>query len=397
MRRGTWHQFGHQSQRMVIEQLDHGNGVGVIISPRDLAQNSAITYSQQYRDRGAHVLVDPQFYVPNYTNKNLSSYGIDAYRQSVSQLHQLGNHQFAGLAQQLESINRACAVSGVISPAIPYEAGRPDIARINEELFNIAKQVGDTIGVPTYATVVLGDSTTASQSTMSYALSQATALQCNGWYFSFEFEPVRIPNQLEAVYRCGVACLTLACTGKPVMHAFAGPMALLSFGFGATGAAIGHYQNLWHFNRGRWVSSDDQGGGGGNAPSRLFSKVLWGTVVYPDETVRFSPALRQRIFTPSPYAPSLTTPAPWPRHTSNKHLIYVIGTTATEIAAIGNPRSSITTAQSILRDAVDLHSQIASPSQPLRDGTNSYQTNWLAAITRLVTDNSSDYDYLDLL
>ena len=45
MRRGTWHQCGDRSQKMVIEQLKKGVGVGVIISPRDVPQHKAIGYS----------------------------------------------------------------------------------------------------------------------------------------------------------------------------------------------------------------------------------------------------------------------------------------------------------------------------------------------------------------
>ena len=92
-----------------------------------------------------------------------------------------------------------------------------------------------------------------------------------------------LPSVRETVRRCCVAGLTLACTGKPVLHAYAGPMGLLSFGFGATGVAIGHSQNLWKFTRDRWMPAASQGGGG-DAPARFFSKALWGTIIYPDET-----------------------------------------------------------------------------------------------------------------
>ena len=36
MRRGAWHQCGYNSQRLVIEQIQIGAGLGVIISSRDL-------------------------------------------------------------------------------------------------------------------------------------------------------------------------------------------------------------------------------------------------------------------------------------------------------------------------------------------------------------------------
>ena len=77
-------------------------------------------------------------------------------------------------------------------------------------------------------------------------------------------------------------------------------MGLLSFGFGSTGAAVGHSQNLWKFSRDRWEPPVEQGGGG-NAPPRFFSSALWGTIVYPDETALLSNELRAQILTPSQF------------------------------------------------------------------------------------------------
>ena len=56
MQRGAWHQFGDRSQRLVLEQLQAGVGVGAIISTRDLAMPNAADYAQRYRALGAHCL-----------------------------------------------------------------------------------------------------------------------------------------------------------------------------------------------------------------------------------------------------------------------------------------------------------------------------------------------------
>lgn len=58
MRRGSWHQCGDKSQKLVKEELQSGVGVGVIISPRDLSFPNAVGYSNEYRDLGAAVLID---------------------------------------------------------------------------------------------------------------------------------------------------------------------------------------------------------------------------------------------------------------------------------------------------------------------------------------------------
>ena len=52
MRRGPWHQFGDRSQKLALEQLEQGTGVGVILSPRDLQTHNANNYAQQYHALG---------------------------------------------------------------------------------------------------------------------------------------------------------------------------------------------------------------------------------------------------------------------------------------------------------------------------------------------------------
>ena len=287
MRRGPWHQFGDRSQKLVIEQLQQGSGVGVVLSPRDLARNNAIEYAQRYHGLNAHVLIDQQFYVPDFTNPNLNSYPMSHCRTAAAQLHQIADPDLAALATELYAVNNELSADGLIAPALVYEAGRPDIVQLNRRLFTAAKQAGNSLGIPTYATVILGRSATSSDQTMNAILSQATALNSDGFYYGFEFSPERIPSSREFVSRCCAAGLVLACTGLPVLHAYAGPMALLSLAFGATGSAIGHSQNLWQFTPSRWATSTGQGGGG-KAPPRFFSSSLWGTIVYPDEVAQLT-------------------------------------------------------------------------------------------------------------
>ena len=113
--------------------------------------------------------------------------------------------------------------------------------------------------------------------------------------------------------------MTLACTGRPVLHAYAGPLGLLSFGFGASAVGIGHSQNLWKFTRVRWQPTVAQGGGG-DAPPRFFSTALWGTIIYPDETIQLSVNLRTQILTQSPFSAPVASNVEWTRWDSGKHL-----------------------------------------------------------------------------
>lgn len=398
MRRGAWHQCGHNSQLLVQEQLQAGHGVGVVLSPRDLSEANATTYAHVYRALGADVLVDPQFYVPDFTNANLGTYALSQFRTSVASLHQISDGDLIELTNRLRDLNSALNTTAVVAPAVLYEAGRPDIAELNARLFLAAKQVGADLGRPTYATVGLAQSATSSTPTVEAALAAATAfgVEADGWYYAFEFADERLPSSRDAVFRCCAAGLALAITGKPVLHAYAGPMGLLSFGFGSTGAAVGHSQNLWKFSRDRWEPPAEQGGGG-NAPPRFFSSALWGKIVYPDETALLSNELRAQILTPSAFCTQVMANVAWGRWDAGKHLVCVLATLFDQISGNTNARANALSAITRLDGVLALHAAVNAEGLTLRDDADCYQANWRLALVDLLAQRSADFDYLDLL
>lgn len=396
MQRGVWHQCGNRSQKLVEEQLKQGAGVGVVLSPRDLGRDNAIAYSKSYRKAGAEVLIDHQFYVPDFTNTQLGSYPISDFRQNISALNKISDQDLINFKNELRTDHAALNASAVLAPAVVYEAGRTDIVTLNSRLFGAAKEVAAELQIPIYATVVLGRSVTSSDQTMQSMLSQATALNTDGWYFGFEFEDERIPSTREAVRRCCVAGLTLACTGRPVLHAYAGPMGLLSFGFGATGIGIGHNQNLWKFTRDRWAPPSGQGGGG-DAPPRYFSKALWGTIVYPDETSQLPVAVRNQIISPSPFSSQVAAGLTWNRWDAGKHLVYVLAQQFSSMANETDPQKNAKLAIDILDNALTIHAVIQKNTVFLTDRTNNYQANWKLALEDLLKENKADYEFLELM
>jgi hypothetical protein len=399
VRRGVWHQLGDRSQRLVREQLAAGNGVGVIVSPRDLSLGNAARYAEAYRGSGASVLCDQQFYLPEFSNAHLDSYPTSRQRVSVSDLMQIDAPQLAQLRDDLRVVSETLAVDGILAPAVLYQAGRTDLWRLNERLLTAAREVGAALGKPTYATVVLGRSATSSDQTLGPVLEQVTGLASDGWYFGFEFEPERVPSDRAAMKRCCAAILTLACTGRPVLHAFAGMMAPLSIGAGATGAAIGHSQNLWRFSPERWQPATGQGGGG-DAPPRFFSRALWGTIIHPDEIAQLDAGLRGRVITPSGFSGPVTAnpPQPWSRWDAHKHLLAIIGVELTRLSAMGQARLSANAVVQLLADAVAVHADIRRTTGiVLADGTSLYQDNWRAAMEDVLRDHAGNYEYLEML
>ena len=399
MKHGAWHQCGDKSQRMVEEQLRAGHGVGVVLSPRDLKADALGDFAVTYRGLGADVIIDPQFYVPDFSNKNLQTYPISKFRQSVSDLHQISDPELNELAAELEAWTRTVQASAVVAPAVLYEAGRPEIVQLNARLFKAAKSVGNAIGVPTYATVGLAKSVTAALKTVTDALNAATALQPDGWYYAFEFKDERIPSARDAVYRCCEAGLTLAATGQPVLHAYGGPMGLLSFGFGAAGVGIGHSQNLWKFTRDRWEPPTAPTKRK-TPPPRFFSQSLWGTIVHPDETAQLSATLRSAVLTPStPFCGPVHANPPriWKGWDAKKHMLCVMAQTFATLAKSKTARTAATVAVKQLKDAVALHDRIKQARLRLKDNTDAYQENWRLALTDLLKNRGADFDYLELL
>jgi hypothetical protein len=253
----------------------------------------------------------------------------------------------------------------------------------------------DAIGIPTYGTVVLGHSATTADVAQGI-LSSATALNADGWYYGFEFDAQeRLPTDVEAVYRYCTAGLTLACTGKAVLHACAGPLANISYGAGARGVGIGIWQNLWGFTRSKFQQTTGQGGGG-DAPPRYFSAPLWGTIVHPDEMLQFSPGLHSQVIQHSPYSQNLAAGITWPKREASKHLVHIIASATDPLAQMVNARQAMKAAVAALVSASALHTAIKTAGVQLRDNTDSYQSPWAAAGTRLLAQNVDDYDWLEL-
>lgn len=403
IKRGAWHQCGNQSQVLIREQLKNQVGVGVIMSPRDLAYHNAQSYARDYHGYGADVIFDPQFYVPDFKKEWKENYPTDDVRASVGTLHQ-NPSDVDKVARAIEKANRDLGSAAVLAPAVVYESGRPEIHEVNALLFAAAAKAGDAIGVPTLATVVIGTSAKGSESEVSSILAHATSLRAAGAYLACEFEEDRIPSDPQVIERFGRACLTLATSGWRVIHACAGPMALLSLGLGAVGAAIGPDQNLWQFDRGRWEPKEG-GGGGGKAPPRFFSGSLWGTMVCPDELDQLDARVLERVMTHTPFSQALARAAKpslvaWGKGESKRHMVHVVASKVAALAAFPTARECARAAVAHLTSAEALHAEIANLRLPIplkTESKNTYQTVWRRVAEKILVKRADDYSYLELL
>ena len=396
MQRGAWHQLGWQHQKLVIEQLQNGAGVGVILSPRDLSYAKAQEYVDEYLANNASVVIDPQWFIPGFSNRQLEDYPTADLRSSVTTLATISDAEMIRLRGALVAENRALKTNALIAPAVLYAAGRNDVVQLNRRLHLVACDAAAELGIPCYGTAFLGESITNSGQLVESTLSAVTSLSCDGWYFGFEFPAERIPSATDTVYRCLAAALLLVQTGKPVLHAYAGPLGILAFASGCTAAAAGPSQKQWRFCPERWEDASGSGGNG-RAPARYFSETLWGTIVFPDETALLPAAFVQQIYTPSPFASS-PPPATWSKTDATKHLIYTICKGIERISAITSPTACRQSVVALLDRAVQLHTSIRnSYGIELKDDSAGYQANWRSALTILEQNHQDDFDFLEML
>lgn len=394
MRRGAWHQLGWNQQRLVLEQLQHGAGAGVVISPRDLKLHLAADYAAQYRECNASVLFDPQWHRPEFSNEWLQSYPTCDLRGSLPTLNNMTDDTLRRLKEGLVEENRQLNTDAVIAPAIMYAAGRPEIIKINSKLHSAARGAADELGIPCYATAFLQESVTASMEVLETVMSSVTSLTCDGWYFAFDFPDERIPSSRALVYRCLRACLLLALSGRPVLHAYAGPMGLLSIASGCAAAACGADQTQWRLCIERWEPPIESGGDF-TAPPRYFSRSLWGTIVVPDELSLLPHAIQRRILHSSPFA---TVPLAygWDRTAARKHNLYTMCAGTAEAAAPMNLRESRQITDGILNAAVQLYMEIMEDYHlNPKDGAAAYQANWRGALEDLWGNHPDDFDFID--
>lgn len=342
------------------------------------------------------MLVDFQFYAPSFSNANLDSYPIGRHRSEITNLVRASEHDLSAVKASLRTSLNQIGVSGIIAPAMVYEAAREDIVQLNHKLFRVARELGSELSLPVYASVVLGASVVDSDTTMLSVLSHATSLNCDGWYFAFEFGAERIPSNVDHLKRFCRASLKLAATGKPLLHAFSGPLGIISFGVGATAIGLGYSQNLWKFSRGRWSDSSGQQGGGGDAPPRFFSPALWGTIVFPDEIVQLSAALRGQVYAPTAFSPDQPS-LPWTRWEANKHFLKAICEGIGPVLRAPTARLRAQKALDILQNASLLHTQIESSGLVLKDGASIYQQAWVQTLQWVLSDRARDYDYLEFI
>lgn len=395
MKPGVWHQFGHQSQTLAADVIERGVGGGVVLSPRDLSLSAASAWASRYRSAGVDVIVDTQFHVPTYTNKTLATYGCDSFRESVASLGRMNAVKRRALSKRLETINRTLHATAVLAPAAIHEAGQGSVLRLNTQLFDAARGAGQALGLPVYATVVFGNSVLAAPEPLSRALAAATALHCQGFYFACEFQERRVPMTQTRVRVFLESLVTMALTAQPVMHAYAGPMAILSLAAGAHASAIGHWHNLWQFDRGRFAPpADARGGPATPPPQRFFSRSLWGTIVYPDETVQLPQRLRTRVMTHSPFSDPAASGAEWRRGDAHRHLVHSIGGGASAMLRNRSVSARLEHAVEMLRSAEDLHEAVGE-HLTLRDRSASYQQPWRHALEELVRRRGDDIAELD--
>ena len=176
MRRGAWHQLGWNHHLMIVEQLQNQAGVGVILSPRDLAFSRAQECVAMYKEQDAHVVIDPQWHVPGFSNDQVEAYPTASLRMTVTSLVSISDDRLVELEQKLVSENAALQTDALIAPAGMYQAGRSDIIQLNRRLHEVARNAATRLNIPCYGTAFLDQSITNSMALVESTMSAITSL-----------------------------------------------------------------------------------------------------------------------------------------------------------------------------------------------------------------------------
>lgn len=400
MHTGLWHQLGDRSQLLAREQLTIRGLGGVILSPRDLSKQNAEKYGRDYQSLGAEVIFDPQFYIPQHLVGKQNTYeDLIDFRISVSRLAENSATEFRLLSRKLRTLTQQLSCTAIMAPAVAMDAGQPDQLKVNLALLDAAIATGSTLQLPVYGVIPVGESLALSENELADVLSGFTTRDVDGWILMMDLGS---DGFCRSVHHASPLCrsvLRLAQSGKPVMHGCAGANCLLSLACGANAFGMTHSKNMWRLPLSRFEPKE--GGGGGAAPTRLFSGALWSTLVFPDELVQLPRRLRAMILETSEWVNINPNdrqyyPAAISQWDAYKHLLHVVESVAGNILLQPSIVSRFQSVVDHLESAQILFSQIQSYYEP-KDMASGHHQAWLDVLAQTRADRHADFDYIDLI
>jgi hypothetical protein len=106
----------------------------------------------------------------------------------------------------------------------------------------------------------------------------------------------------------------------------------------------------------------------------------------------------------SPYSQQIADPAKhgsvsWTRGLAERHIVYVVGQKATELAALPTSRAAAQAAIAHLDQANALFANIAAgiPTPLKQESQNLHQHNWRSILQELLDRRGDDYDCLEMM
>ncbi len=401
MRQGVWHQVGHNLHLRTLAVVKAGIGEGSILSSGDATYDSHKKTAKLLRSAGSQVLIDTQFHTPSLTNPRIETYPYNKYRLALTGQLRAGQPQLDSLAETLEEVNRELRTVAILAPSLIYEPSRPDIVDLNSELFSTAKLVGDSLGTPTIATVGIDSAVAASSIELDNILGHCTSLGADGFYLCYEFPSKLFRATVSDILTFSKTCLKLAACGVPLIHGYAGPLSLLSVGCGAQSVALSPFLSMWAFTKQRLEPST--GGGDGSQPRRFFSTTLWSRIAIPDDLF-FVPqaSVSGLLQIHSPFSNVLANSdlsvVKWTKGDSEAHAVWAMGDVLNSLLALKNYRQIARQVIQGLQVAQEWHNHLRELNAHLKAQEETvYHQTWISALTRLLAENSDDFDFLELL
>lgn len=176
-------QFGFGMMEHCRSLVESWTGGTVILSPRDLTDDQLNRLAADIRRlEGGHVLLDPQFYLPNADHERLCAhdYWPDNYQTGAF----FSGPQLATLLSKLQTLNVSLGTAGFLLPGILAQDITDDWLAIQQLVLDEARALNSDL--PLIQTVALSETAVTRSDGIGKLLDSATASPADGYYLVCE-------------------------------------------------------------------------------------------------------------------------------------------------------------------------------------------------------------------
>lgn len=236
-------QCGNGFMSLAKQLNDALRGTTYILSPRDLSENSQISFAKQIEKSGCHVLLDPQLYAPRSDKSNFQTYG---YWPKDCQTGDGG--AILNLIDQLGELNVIMGARGYILPAYRINHIPRNVDDKSVQLLRIVAEKARKFNMPLYTTLCLEQNVLLDEVQVDRLIGFAEGWSSDGVYLVAEHpdSDYFVDNPIW-MFQLMRLCAALRLQGKRVILGYANHQMLCMVCTGIEAIATGNWMNTRSF------------------------------------------------------------------------------------------------------------------------------------------------------